>query len=73
VIKGDAKSISIAAASIIAKETRDKIMCELAVNYPKYCWDKNAGYPTAAHLRAIKEFGINEHYRKSFKPVKDLL
>lgn len=73
VVKGDSKSISIAAASIIAKETRDKIMCELSAKYPQYCWDKNAGYPTQQHLRAIKEFGINEHYRKSFKPVKDLL
>lgn len=73
VVKGDAKSISIAAASIIAKETRDKIMCELAIKHPSYCWDKNAGYPTPMHLRAIKEFGINEQYRKSFKPVKDLL
>lgn len=73
VVKGDAKSISIAAASIIAKETRDKIMCELAIKHPEYCWDKNAGYPTPAHLCAIKKFGINEQYRKSFKPVKDLL
>ena len=73
VVKGDSKSISIAAASIIAKETRDKIMCELSVKHPQYFWDKNAGYPTQQHLRAIKEFGINEHYRKSFKPVKDLL
>lgn len=73
VVGGDAKSISIAAASIIAKETRDKIMCDLSIKYPQYCWDKNAGYPTPAHLRAIKEFGINEQYRKSFKPVKDLL
>lgn len=73
VVKGDSKSVSIAAASIIAKETRDKIMCELALSCPQYGWEKNAGYPTQAHLRAIKEFGINEHYRKSFKPVKDLL
>lgn len=73
VVKGDAKSVSIAAASIIAKETRDKIMCDLSIKHPNYCWDKNAGYPTTEHLRAIKEFGINEHYRKSFKPIKDLL
>jgi len=73
VVKGDSKSLSIAAASIIAKETRDKIMCELAAMHPQYGWDKNAGYPTAAHLQAIKEFGINQHYRKSYKPVKDLI
>jgi ribonuclease HII len=73
VVKGDSKSISIAAASIVAKETRDKIMRRLGTEYPEYGWDKNAGYPTQAHLRAIKEFGINQYYRKSFKPVKDLL
>lgn len=71
VIKGDAKSLSIAAASIIAKETRDKIMHELAVQYPMYAWDKNAGYPTPEHLRAIEKYGINQHYRKSFKPIKE--
>ena len=73
IVKGDSKSLSIAAASIIAKETRDKIMQDLALLFPQYSWDKNAGYPTPEHLRAIKEFGINEHYRKSFKPIKDLL
>lgn len=73
IVKGDSKSLSIAAASIIAKETRDKIMQDLALLFPQYGWNKNAGYPTPEHLRAIKEFGINEHYRKSFKPIKDLL
>ena len=71
VVKGDAKSLSFAAASIIAKETRDKIMHELAVQYPMYAWDKNAGYPTPEHLRAIEKYGINQHYRKSFKPIKE--
>ena len=71
VVKGDAKSISIAAASIIAKETRDRIMNDLAAQYPMYLWDKNAGYPTPEHLRAIEKYGINEHYRKSYKPVKE--
>ncbi len=71
IVKGDAKSLSIAAASIIAKETRDKIMRDLAARYPQYGWDKNAGYPTAAHLRAIDEYGINEHFRKSFGPIKE--
>ncbi len=71
VVKGDAKSISIAAASIIAKVTRDRLMTTLATQYPMYAWDKNAGYPTAAHLHAIEKYGINEHYRKSFKPVKE--
>lgn len=71
VVKGDAKSLSIAAASIIAKETRDRKMQELAKKYPEYGWDRNAGYPTAAHLQAIDKYGINEHYRKSFGPIKE--
>lgn len=73
VVKGDAKSLSIAAASIIAKVTRDRLMKELAQKYPEYAWDKNAGYPTLQHLRAIEKYGINEHYRKSFGPVKERL
>ena len=71
VVKGDAKSLSIAAASIIAKEARDKIMNDLATKYPMYDWDKNAGYPTKSHLQAIEKYGINEHYRKSYGPVKE--
>ena len=73
VVKGDAKSLSIAAASIVAKETRDKIMHDLAKEFPQYAWDKNAGYPTKQHLDAIKKYGVNEHYRKSFGPVKRIL
>ena len=71
VVHGDAKSLSIAAASIIAKETRDRIMHDLALKYPQYGWDKNAGYPTKSHLQAIEQYGINEHYRKSFGPIKE--
>lgn len=71
VVHGDARSISIAAASIIAKETRDKIMHDLAQKYPQYEWDKNAGYPTKSHLQAIAKHGINEHYRRSFRPIKE--
>ena len=71
VVKGDAKSLSIAAASIVAKETRDRIMHDLAVQYPQYGWDKNAGYPTPSHLQAIEKYGINECYRKSFGPIKE--
>ena len=73
VVKGDAKSLSIAAASIVAKVTRDRLMHELAQKYPEYGWEKNAGYPTPEHLRAIEKYGINEHYRKSFGPVKRIL
>ena len=73
VVHGDARSLSIAAASIIAKETRDKIMRELADKFPMYGWDKNAGYPTGEHLRAIEKYGITEHHRKTFGPVKKCL
>ena len=73
VIKGDAKSLSIAAASIIAKETRDKIMRGLALEFPQYGWDRNAGYPTAEHLLAIKKYGITKHHRRTFGPVKKCL
>ncbi len=71
VVKGDAKSLSIAAASVIAKVTRDRIMNELAKKYPQYEWEKNAGYPTQQHLQAIDKYGINEHYRKTYRPVKE--
>ncbi len=71
VVKGDAKSLSIAAASILAKETRDKIMTELSKQFPQYGWNKNAGYPTKSHLQAIEKYGINQYYRKSFGPVKE--
>lgn len=71
VVKGDAKSLSIASASIIAKVTRDNIMRELSKQFPQYDWDKNAGYPTQQHLQAIDKYGINEHYRKSYRPIKE--
>lgn len=73
VVKGDAKSLSIASASILAKVTRDRLMHDLAKIFPEYGWDKNAGYPTQQHLRAIEKYGINEHYRKTFGPVKKIL
>lgn len=73
VVKGDARSLSIAAASIIAKVTRDRIMHDLSQQFPQYGWDKNAGYPTKQHLAAIEKYGVNEHYRKSYAPVKKVL
>ena len=73
VIKGDAKSLSIAAASIVAKETRDKIMRELAAEFPMYGWERNAGYPTTEHLTAIEKYGITVHHRRTFGPVKKCL
>lgn len=73
VVKGDQKSLSIAAASIIAKETRDEIMNEIHQKYPQFGFDKHAGYPTKFHVEKIQEFGICEFHRKSFKPIKSRL
>ena len=70
VIKGDSKSLSIAAASILAKVTRDRMMVELHQAYPHYGWDTNAGYGTAAHMEGIARHGITPHHRKSFAPCK---
>ncbi len=67
IIKGDDKSISIAAASIIAKVTRDRIMVQLGQKFPYYKWHKNSGYGTEEHRKAIKDHGLSEHHRKSFK------
>lgn len=73
IIKGDAKSLSIAAASIIAKVTRDRLMVDLAQHFPPYGWDKNAGYPTKLHLEALLNFGVTPWHRQSFKPVHNIL
>jgi ribonuclease HII len=71
--KGDSKSLSIAAASILAKVTRDRIMEERAREYPHYGWDRNAAYPTKAHLSALETHGITPHHRQSYAPVKKAL
>lgn len=73
IIKGDAKSISIAAASVIAKVTRDRMMIELDKKYPMYGFKDHKGYPTKKHLEAIKEYGILDNYRTSYKPVKEVI
>lgn len=73
VVKGDNKSKSIAAASIIAKVHRDRIMKNLAQEFPEYGWDKNSGYPTAQHREALQNHGITPHHRRSFAPVKNIL
>ena len=73
IIKGDAKSLSIAAASVIAKVTRDKMMYELDKKYPMYNYKKNKGYPTQEHLKAINQYGLIPGYRKTYGPVKDYL
>ncbi len=70
IVKGDQKSTSIAAASILAKTTRDFELKALAKQYPEYDWANNKGYPTASHLKALKEFGPTPHHRKTFKPVR---
>lgn len=73
VIKGDALSLSIAAASIVAKLLRDRIMVDLAQQHPGYGWEVNAGYPTPAHRRALLDLGITPHHRRSFAPVHKIL
>ncbi|WP_341357863.1 ribonuclease HII [Rossellomorea sp. y25] len=73
IIKGDSKSISIAAASIIAKVTRDRLMKEYAATYPGYAFEKNAGYGTKDHLGGLEKLGVTPIHRKTFAPVKELL
>jgi ribonuclease HII len=69
VVGGDAKSLSIAAASIAAKIVRDRGMALLSARYPAFGWDGNAGYPTAAHRAALAQFGPTPHHRPGFGPV----
>ena len=72
IVKGDAKIASIAAASIIAKVTRDRIMCKLHEKFPQYNFRQNKGYPTKEHIAALDEFGILDCHRKTYKPVQEL-
>ena len=73
IVKGDREVLSIAAASIIAKVTRDKLMHDLGSEFPVYGWAKNAGYPTKCHMNAIVKYGVTPHHRRSFKPVHNIL
>lgn len=73
IVKGDARSLTIAAASIIAKVLRDRIMVDLAQQFPGYGWEVNAGYPTPAHKQALLNLGVTPHHRRSFKPVHNIL
>ena len=73
IVKGDAKFLSIAAASVLAKTYRDDYMNNLALQHPVYQWDVNKGYPTKAHRTAIEEHGISPFHRKTFKGVKEVL
>ena len=73
VVKGDTRSVSIAAASIVAKIRRDDLMVELAQQFPGYGWEKNAGYPSKQHREALQNLGVTPHHRRSFKPVHNIL
>lgn len=73
IIHGDALSLSIAAASVIAKVTRDKMMYDLDKIHPEYGFAKHKGYPTKQHLQAIKKYGVLDNYRFSYKPVKNVV
>ncbi len=70
VVKGDGRSLSIAAASIVAKVFRDRLMARLAVRYPDYAWHTNAGYGTAAHRDGLDAVGVSPHHRRSFAPIR---
>ena len=72
-VKGDARSVSISAASIVAKVARDQLMVDLAQQYPGYGWERNAGYGTLEHRLALRNLGITPHHRRSFKPIHNIL
>ena len=73
VVKGDTKSYSIAAASIVAKVTRDNYMTELAARHPGYSWERNFGYGTEKHRQGLARLGVTPHHRRSFAPIRKLL
>ena len=73
IVKGDALSISIAAASIIAKVTRDNLMIKLSRSFPGYGWERNVGYGTKKHREGLEMFGVTKHHRKSYKPIINIL
>ncbi|MEX0319863.1 MAG: ribonuclease HII [Ruegeria sp.] len=73
VVKGDTRSVSIAAASIVAKIWRDQVMVDLAQQHPGYGWETNAGYPSKHHREALRNLGVTPHHRRSFKPVHNIL
>ena len=73
VIKGDARSVSISAASIVAKICRDYVMLSLAQQHPGYGWETNAGYGSKSHMLALRNLGVTPHHRRSFKPIHNML
>jgi ribonuclease HII len=72
IVRGDSQSFSIAAASVVAKVTRDRIMAALALRYPGYGWETNVGYATAEHGTALRRLGPTPHHRRSFAPVREV-
>ena len=72
-VKGDGRSLTIAAASIIAKVTRDRLMRKLALDFPEYDWAANKGYGTPAHKAALAKYGVTQHHRRSFAPIYKIL
>ncbi len=73
VVGGDARVLSIAAASVVAKVTRDRMMVALAQQFPGYAWEKNMGYGTAAHRAGLARLGVTQHHRRSFAPIRKML
>jgi len=73
IIKGDQKIPEISAASIIAKVSRDRLVSKMSKKFKKYFWDKNSGYGTKDHIKAIKKFGITKYHRRTFQPVHNIL
>ena len=73
IIKGDEKIPEISAASIIAKVSRDRLVSKMSKKFKKYLWDKNSGYGTKDHIKAIKKFGVTKYHRKTFQPVHNIL
>ncbi|WP_299140125.1 ribonuclease HII [uncultured Tateyamaria sp.] len=73
VVRGDGRSVSIAAASIVAKICRDRIMVDLAQQHPGYGWETNMGYPSKRHKSALENLGVTPHHRRTFKPVHNML
>ena len=72
-VGGDGRSYSIAAASILAKVYRDRLMCDLAKQYPYYGFEKNAGYGTKAHIEGLRQYGVTSQHRRSYRPIKEFL
>lgn len=73
IVKGDAVSYAIACASIVAKVRRDRLMQKLAVRYPGYGWEKNAGYGTKKHLEGLTQYGVTSWHRRSYAPVREAI